>query len=43
MPHVHLLHPDYSAGSFTTDSVTETLLVKKISMLFASLKREHAR
>lgn len=42
MPHAHLRHPDpgclHSAGSFTADLVTETPLVKKINMLFASLK-----
>lgn len=42
MPHAHLRHPDWgwlhSAGSFATGLVTETPLVKKINMLFASLK-----
>ena len=42
VPHAHLHHPDqgwfHSAGSFATDSVTETPLVKKTNMLFPSPK-----
>ena len=47
VPQARLCHPDpggfHSAGSYATDSVTETPLVKKISMLFACLKWEHTR